>query len=84
MVFENAVTLSVNSILILNYVKEMCMLQCAIKMSECDYDYYYLNKCSRLKKKRLVIAELVCFSGREEHDIFKEKYDMSSPSLAIL
>lgn len=51
MVFENAVTLSVNSILILNYVKEMFMLQCAIKMSECDYDYYYLNKCSRLKKK---------------------------------
>ena len=83
MVFENAVTLSVNSILILNYVKEMCTLQCAIKMSDCDYSYYYLNKCSRFKK-RLVITELVCFSRREVHDSFKEEYDISSPSLAIL
>lgn len=83
MVSENAVTLSVNSILILNYVKEMCTLQCAIKMSDCGYNYYYLNKCSRFKE-RLVIAELVCFSGREEHDIFKEEYGISSPSLAIL
>lgn len=56
-VVEDAVTSRRLSISILNYVKVVYKLQCAIKVSGCDDNYYYLDKCFRLKKKRLATTE---------------------------
>lgn len=58
----------------------MCMLQCAIKMSECDYDYYYLNKCSRLKKKGLS-SQNWCVSLEGKNMIFSRKNMICLPLL---
>lgn len=52
-IVEDSVTSRRLSVSILNYVKVVYKLQCAIKVSGCDYNYYYLDKCFRLKEKGL-------------------------------
>lgn len=65
-VVEDAVTSRRLSVSILNYVKVVYKLQCAIKVSGCDYNYYYLGKCFRLNKKACHnrIGMFLIFQGR--------------------
>lgn len=65
-IVEDAVTSERLSVSILNYVKVVYKLRCAIKVSGCDYNYYYLDKCFRLKKKacQYRIGMFLIFRGR--------------------
>ena len=49
-------------------------------MSECDYNYYYLNKCSRLKKKGLSSLNW-CVSLEGKNMIFSRKNMICLPLL---
>lgn len=76
-VFEDVVTSRVLHISILNYVTVVYNLQHAIKVSDCDDNDHYFDKCFRLEK-RLAIAEQVCCL------LFKEEYDLSFLSVVVL
>lgn len=66
-VAEDAVTSRRLTVSILNYVKVVYKLHCAIKVSGCDDNYYYLDKCFKLKKKEAChyrIGMFLVFQGR--------------------